>query len=174
VADETHSGADNLREHQELIEMAETGAEMSDVIALRGYVGPSPREGVVRLYPGLDDMSVSVDIPSGEIVATKDAPKVTMPMGGVIVWVTRTANVTVRRTRTVLTTAQQVKRLFGAGSAMDPSRRGVVDRLNIRLPKSSARRTVPPVYQPPDPNVCTSQCEIVCTESCYTCQSLPE
>ena len=111
----------NLPAHPELEQMASSGVEMADVIALRGYVGSKPGDEVVKLYPGLEDMSISVEIPADEILATKEAPLATMPLGGVIVWVSRTADVKFRRTRTVSTTAQEVRKFFGARKAIDPT-----------------------------------------------------
>ena len=69
----------NLPAHPELEQMVSSGVEMADVIALRGYVGSKPGDDVVKLYPGLEDMSISVDIPADEILATKEAPAATMP-----------------------------------------------------------------------------------------------
>ena len=111
----------NLPAHPELEQMASSGVEMADVIALRGYVGSKPGDEVGKLYPGLEDMSISVEIPADEILATKEAPLATMPLGGVIVWVSRTADVKFRRTRTVSTTAQEVRKFFGARKAIDPT-----------------------------------------------------
>src|SRR5690348_1739652 len=99
MADEPNRN--NLPRHPELDQILASGVDMADVIALRGYVGSKPDDAVLRLHPGLEDLSISVEIPADEILATKDAPAETMPMGGVIVWVSRTANVTFRRTRTV-------------------------------------------------------------------------
>lgn len=171
----TNPPRNNLPAHPELEQMASSGAEMADVIALRGYVGSQPGDAVLRLYPGLEDMSISVDIPAEEILATKDAPAETMPMGGVIVWVSRTANVKFRRTRTVSTTAQQVRGFFGARTAIEPTKPPPrTGRLNIQFPRyTTPAPAVPPVYEPPDPcNPCTS-CFIVCQSKCEfqsTCQ----
>lgn len=166
----------NLPAHPELDQLASSGAEMADVIALRGYVGSQPGDEVLRLYPGLEDMSVSVDIPADEILATKDAPAATMPMGGVIVWVSRTANVKFRRTRTVATTAQQVRKFFGARSAIDPTTPPrPAGRLNIQMPPFStpAPSAVPPVYKPPENCIPCTSCYITCQSKCEyqsTCQ----
>jgi len=161
----------NLPAHPELEQIASSGVEMADVIALRGYVGSKPGDEVVKLYPALEDMSISVEIPADEILATKEAPAATMPLGGVIVWVSRTADVKFRRTRTVSTTAQEVRKFFGARKAIDPTAPptppGRLNRLNLQLPPfTTPNPGVPPVYVPPENcNPCTS-CNIVCQSKC--------
>ena len=106
--------------HVDIAQMKANGHDPADVIALAGYVGVAPSDDVVRLHPGLDDMSLSVDIDARDIVATTDAPVSTMPMGGVVVWVIRTAEVKFRKTRTVSARAQQMRFYFGAGRALEP------------------------------------------------------
>jgi len=97
-------GKGDVSTHEELARMAAEGVDVSAVIALAGYVDEPPSDGVVRLHPDLVDLSVSIDISTDDIVATRDAPTETMPLGGVVVWVPRTAEVTFRRTRTVKAT----------------------------------------------------------------------
>jgi hypothetical protein len=133
----------------ELARLDAEGVDIAGVIALLGYIGPSPKEGVVRLHPRLGDLSVSIDIDATSILATREAPATALPLGGVIVWVSRTADVTFRRTRTVSATALQVKRFFGASPAAQASSSDPSDRLNIRV-----RPDVPPVYEC---DVCTSK-----------------
>jgi hypothetical protein len=161
------SGKHEVSTHEELARMAAEGVDVSTVIALAGYAGEPPGEGVVRLHPDLVDLSVSIDISADDIVATKDAPAATMPLGAVVVWVSRTAEVTFRRTRTVKATAQQVRGFFGAGPALAPqSDEG--DRLNIRVRPTT--REVPPVYQ--DPTQCAVCVSKNCANRCEkTCQS---
>lgn len=107
---ESSDAADLPGLQAELAEIRSKGFEAADVIALAGYVGAAPNDDMIRLHPGLDDMSMSIDIVASDILATRAAPATSMPMGGVIVWLSRTANVTYRRTRTVQATAQQVTR----------------------------------------------------------------
>ena len=158
---------DQVPVHAELARLDADGVDVAGVIALAGYVGAPPKDGVVRLYPGLEDLSASIDISAADIVATRDAPTSTMPLGGVVIWVSRTAEVTFRRTRTVTATAQQVRGFFGAGPVLEPSN-NEGDRLNIQV-RPVARKGVPPVYLPPDQcSVCSSQncashCQPVCT-----------
>jgi hypothetical protein len=152
--------------HAELARMDADGVDVAGVIALAGYVGSAPKDGLVRLHPGLEDLSVSLDINVDDIVATREAPASTMPLGGVVVWVSRTAEVTFRRTRTVAATAQQVRGFFGAGAVLEPSN-NEGDRLNIQV-RPVARKGVPPVYVPPDQcSVCSSQnCASHCLSTC--------
>jgi hypothetical protein len=152
--------------HSELARLNADGVDIAGLIALAGYAGAAPKEGVVRLHPGLEDLSVSLDIAAADIVATRDAPVSTMPLGGVIVWVARTAEVTFRRTRTVAASAQQVRGFFGAGAVLEPSNKDD-DRLNIQV-RPVARKGVPPVYLPPDQcAVCHSQnCASHCLPPC--------
>lgn len=153
--------------HVDIAQMKANGHDPADVIALAGYVGVAPSDDVVRLHPGLDDMSLSVDIDARDIVATTDAPVSTMPMGGVVVWVIRTAEVKFRKTRTVSARAQQMRFYFGAGRALEPDADS--DRLNIQLSSASARSKVPPVYVPPE--VCNPCQSTNCHSSCSICTS---
>ncbi|WP_280301500.1 hypothetical protein [Nocardia neocaledoniensis] len=151
--------------HPDLKRLADEGHDLSAVIALTGYLGAAPHADMVRLYRGLEDLSVSIDISRGDILKTTDAPTSTMPLGGVIVWVARTAEVTFRRTRTVSTTAGRVRDQFGAGLAVDTADTGrVVDRLDIQLgPQfrgSSSSGYSPNCY------TCRSQCFRCCKPLC--------
>jgi len=149
--------------HAELARLNAEGVDVADVIALAGYVGAAPRDGLIRLHPGLEDLSLSIDISAGDIVATRDAPTSTMPLGGVVLWVYRTAEVTFRRTRTVRATAQTVTGFFGAASVLEPSNNDD-DRLNIQV-RPVARKGVPPIYVPPPctSHDCASHCLPPCT-----------
>lgn len=170
MADTASSGEQEFSVHPELARMAAAGVDVAEVIALAGYIGASAKDDVVRLHPELDDMSISIDIPKSDILAVRDAPAPTMPMGGVVVWLARTAEVTFRRTRTVSATAQQVRRFFDAGSVLEPnSTERAVDRLNIQM-SPAFRAKVPPVYIPPEQcAVCTSKnCSSHCLPPCQS------
>jgi hypothetical protein len=167
---ETAPGDHEFSMHPELARMTAEGVDVAEVIALAGYVGASGKQELVRLHPELDDMSVSIDIAKSDILAIRDAPAPTMPLGGVIVWLARTADVTFRRTRTVSSTAQQVRRFFDAGSVLEPNNpERAVDRLNIQM-GPTFRAKVPPVYIPPDQcAVCTSKnCSSHCLPPCQS------
>jgi hypothetical protein len=155
----------------ELARMSSAGVDVANVIALAGYVGVSPNEGVVRLHPSLGDLSISIDVSTTDILTSREAPASTMPLGGVVLWVARNAAVTFRRTRTVVAPALQTRGYFGAGPVLEPSNNNPVDRLNIRVRPTDD--PVPPVYIPPeDCGVCTSPGECGSSQ-CETCQSRP-
>jgi hypothetical protein len=160
-------GKREVSTHEELARMAAEGVDVSTVVALAGYAGEPPSDGVVRLHPDLVDLSVSIDISADDIVATRDAPSETMPLGAVVVWLSRTAEVTFRRTRTVKATAQQVRGFFGAAPALVPQS-DAGDRLNIQVRPST--RAVPPVYQGPEICApCTSKnCASRCQKACQS------
>ena len=53
--------------------LVEAGGE--NAITLTGFVGPAEREGYIRLFLGLNNMSRSIEIAEIDIVATVDLPK---------------------------------------------------------------------------------------------------
>jgi hypothetical protein len=67
--------------------LLEAGSETA--VTLTGFVAPSGRPGYVRLFPGLDNMSKSIEIAESDIVATVDLPK--SGLGAVAIWVKRDA-----------------------------------------------------------------------------------
>lgn len=163
MSDGTSSDADNISINSELARLVANGVDVDGVIALTGYVGASPNEEVLRMYPGLEDLSVSIDIPKRDILRTMDAPTSTTAVGGVVIWVLRTTGVTLRRTRTVSTTAQQATG-FLAGRALDPTDAGRVasqvgDRLNLQVsPRRAQGRSCWPCF-----STCWSQCTMNCS-----------
>jgi hypothetical protein len=167
VAERKTKGAEEFPDQQaELALIRSKGFDPADVVALAGYVGVAPSDEVLRLHPGLDDMAMSIDILKSDVLATREAPTNTMPMGGVVVWVSRTADVTYRHTRTVMAKAQRLTRYFGAGPILAPDHAG--DRLNIQL-RPAMRHGVPPVYVPPE--VCNPCQSTNCHSSCSICTS---
>jgi hypothetical protein len=154
---------DRISSQPDLARLDADGVDVAGVIALLGYVGPSPDERIIRLHPHFGDLSVSIDIAVTDVILTREAPAAILPWGGVVVWVSRTADVTVRRTRTATAKAQQVKQFFGTGPAAQASTADPSDRLNIRVRQDR----VPPVYDCKDcqSKECggTSQCLTPCT-----------
>ena len=67
--------------------LVEAGGE--NAITLTGFVGPAEREGYIRLFLGLNNMSRSIEIAESDIVATVDLPK--SGLGAVAIWVKRDA-----------------------------------------------------------------------------------
>lgn len=66
---------------------AEAGA-----VKLLGYFG-SVSDGVVKVYPSLDDLSVYYEIREGDILHVEDAPAEELPHGGSAIWVKANAPV---------------------------------------------------------------------------------
>jgi hypothetical protein len=64
-----------------------------DVCVFRGYVGPSEREGFVRLYPSLGYLNFSIEIGLKDVVETAPAPTSLLPHKGTVVWVRNDAEV---------------------------------------------------------------------------------
>lgn len=147
-----------------LAELADRGIDVGDVVAIAGYVGSSTDDAVVRLYPRLDDLAVSVEVAAADILTTADAPTGALPLGGTVLWLRQSAELTVRRSRTVPASSRLVRRLVGVGGVLGPS--GGDDRLGIRVHTAAA--AVPPIYIPPEECLpcqstnCMSQCQ-VCT-----------
>jgi hypothetical protein len=133
----------------------------ANVIALKGYVGPSETEDRVTLYPRLGDLSECLEIARTDILAFEPAAETVLPQGGMIVWVNKDTKITHRRAETVKTQA---------GNFVEV-RRG---RLRMRLsapglhplhcfPCIHCRVGPPPPPPPcvtPSPQPCQSRCRV--------------
>jgi hypothetical protein len=62
-----------LSENPLVTELIAQGAETS--IMLRGFIGPSARDGYVRLYPKLQNLSDSVEIARSDVLHSVQAPQ---------------------------------------------------------------------------------------------------
>jgi hypothetical protein len=146
--------------HPVLARLAADGVDFSEVVGLRGLVGIAPGEGLFRLHPRLDDLTISVDIATGDVLHVAAGE---LPDDIVVAWVWRNADVTFRRTRVVHTSAEDAGRFFGPtpdggvtpGRGRTEMRSG---RLNIRM---NARAL---------PQELMAACG-VCTSRCATCMS---
>ena len=69
-----------------LVEKLTTGKGEAGTVKLLGYFG-SASDGVVKLYPSLDDLSVYYHVREDDIVHVEDAPAETLPHGGSAIWV---------------------------------------------------------------------------------------
>lgn len=135
-------------------------AGSANAMCLRGYVGPSS-EGHVRLYPGLDDLSESVEIARADIVHTAEAAD-SSPPGATSIWVKRDAEVTYYRIETVRTPAQALPRRFTQAETLPASELVEVNRGRLKiLVRGGGLRA---------DDVCQSRCQ-VCTSRCQVCQS---
>ena len=87
VAKETETRAIGLKANPLVSKLLEAGSE--NAITLTGFIAPAAREGYVRLFPGLNNMSRSIEIAESDIIATVDLPK--SGLGAIAIWVKRTA-----------------------------------------------------------------------------------
>ena len=131
-----------------------------NVSILRGFIGPSDRDGYVRLFPSLADTSVSIDIPEDDIVETGDVKD--NNLGKRIVWVKKGTRVTVTKTRTTE---------YGVRSRLAPDNEEVrhmrsAGRLQMQVTSAAAREVCV--------SVCScSTCECHCTNWCGVCTCPP-
>jgi hypothetical protein len=73
-----------------LVEKLTTGKGEAGTVKLLGYFG-SASDGVVKIYPNLDDLSVYYQIREDDIVHVEDAATDTLPHGGSTIWVKASA-----------------------------------------------------------------------------------
>jgi hypothetical protein len=130
-----------------------------NVAIMRGFIGPSERDGYIRLFASLSDTSTSVEIAKADIVNTGDV--LNNHLGKRIVWIRKGARITVTKTRT---TEYGVRPKVPA----DPLHRAVrAGRLYMQMSGPEPRDTC----------VCIcdcSTCECHCTNWCGTCVCLPQ
>jgi hypothetical protein len=69
-----------------LVDKLTSGTGEAGAVKLLGYFG-SASDGVVKVYPSLDDLSVYYQIREGDIVHVEDAPAEELPHGGSAIWV---------------------------------------------------------------------------------------
>jgi hypothetical protein len=150
------------------------GVDVSDVMSLPGYAGPTIEGGPVRLFPSLQDLSVYVEIPDGAILHVEKAAETTLPNNGVIVWLRNDAEVIFKRTRTVHTAARLVRHMFGSPGAPTESSAGVGAPLvtEPKLVESRRGRLRIMARDMMDADVCQSRCN-TCQSRCSVCQSRP-
>jgi ferredoxin len=102
-----------------------------DAIAFRGYVGPSKKEGTIRLYPTLGFLNVFIDIGLDDIVETAPAPTTVLPHGGMIVWVKSDAEVVFHGDTVVTVLVRTLRR-----------QRAAIDQTSANAPSSDAAKYV--------------------------------
>ena len=72
-----------FREHPILANLRpDPNQESEPTVRLTGYLGRSHRQGCVRLYTSLDDLSQFVDIKEADVVHVEDVPESVMEHGG--------------------------------------------------------------------------------------------
>jgi hypothetical protein len=87
---------DALRENPLVARFIERGADTSTI--LRGFIGPAIRDGHVRLYPRLNNLSNSVEVAREDILHSIEAPQ--SALGAVILWVKKDAKISIHRAGT--------------------------------------------------------------------------
>ena len=102
-----------------------------DAIVLRGYVGPSKKEGTIRLYPTLGFLNVFIDIGLDDIVETAPAPTTVLPHNGTIVWVRSDAEVVFHGDTVVTVPVRTLRR-----------QRAAIDQTSAKAPSSDAAKYV--------------------------------
>jgi hypothetical protein len=128
--------------------LLEKGAETG--MMLQGYVGPSPNEGYLRLYPVLGNLRKTIDVARADILHSVESPR--SGLGAIIVWVKKDAQLVISRVESSATTEAA------------PRRARYVD-----VNKGRLRMRVRSQWRGSD--VCQSVCD-TCTSQCtYHCDS---
>ena len=78
----------NLKPNALFSQLLDAGSE--NAVTLKGFIAPSGRDGFIRLFPGLSNMSRSIEIAETDIVATAELPK--SGLGAVAILVKREAS----------------------------------------------------------------------------------
>lgn len=87
-----------IQDHPVLSKLIREGA--GDSMTFWGYVGPSRKEGVVTLYPSLENLADSIEIAVADILHVEDVPETVLLFGAKVVWVKRDAKITRRHVDT--------------------------------------------------------------------------
>jgi hypothetical protein len=162
-------------EENALLRNLVTDGEVPDAVTFLGYIGRSANEGVITLYPTLNDLSFGVEIAESDILHSTQASESELPYGGMVLWVRKDAEVTVRSVRKV-----QAGRLGGAGPVRTrltgPQVKGTVPAeapSEVRKGRLVIRTPVRKMMRDDD---CVSRCDCStcnCSSSC-DCTSLCE
>ena len=159
-----------FKEHPILAKLgADPGKEAERTVRLMGYVGRSGKEGSIRLYPALDDLSQYIEIREEDIVHSEDVPDTVMEHGASSLWVKGSAELVHHQAQTETVQAQ----FLGGGIAQE----------NLRdFPGSAAGQIhlVPTIYHATCRYVtcfrtcvfktCYGTCHFSCFATCYfTC-----
>jgi hypothetical protein len=121
-----------IQDHHLVKKLIRAGA--ADSMTFWGYVGPSRRDGVVTLYPSLENLADSIEIAVGDILHVEDVPETVLLFGAKVVWVKREAKITRLHVDTAeavgtIETAETVDTAAPKGAVVDV-RKG---RLHVRL-----------------------------------------
>jgi hypothetical protein len=145
------------------------GTEAEQTVRLMGYVGRGGKDGTIRLYPTLEDLSQYIEINEADIVHSEDVPDTVMEHGASSLWVKASAELTHRQTQTETIQAQYLT----GGIAQDHLRDSVGSPVGgVQL--------IPTIYQVTCRYVtcintcllrtCYGTCHFSCFATCYlTC-----
>jgi hypothetical protein len=119
-------------------------------MTLRGFVGRSPRDGYIRLFPRIGHLADSVEIARSDIIHSVKAPRSTL--GAVILWVKRDARISVNR-------------------APETSEQTPKDFVELRKGRLRMRMKAPQAREP----ICFSTCmDCLSWCDCSICSSHPQ
>jgi hypothetical protein len=150
----THKSSNkDLQRNSRLGKLLEQGPD--GVAILRGFIGPSEREGYIRLFASLANTAVSVEIAEADILDTGDV--LNNQLGKRIVWVKKGTKITVIKTRT---TEYGVRSKIPLDQNLASVRR--FGRLQMEVKPAALRDTCVSVC-----SCGTCQCE--CTSACEHC-----
>jgi hypothetical protein len=111
---------------------------------LQGYVGPSPNDVYLRLYPALGDLRRSIDIARSDILHYVASPR--SELGAIILWVKKDAQMIVNRVES----SEATRRAPGHAKYVDVKKGRL--RMKVRVPRELADTCVSAC------DTCTSQC----------------
>jgi hypothetical protein len=134
---------DDIPFHPALVKFAADG--YPDVVALTGYLGPSPRDGYVTLYRDLRSLGKSLEVQLSDIVHVEDTPESVLPFGAKTVWVRKDTDLALRTTTVRRAEATEPDRGFVEST---------VGRLRMRRRDVAAQAD------------CTSWCQYLCRSHC--------
>ena len=150
MADKADGGGKALADNPLITQLINRGAE--ELITLRGFIGPTARDGYIRVYPRIGNLGDSVEIAKSDIIHAVKAPR--SSLGAVIVWVKKDARISVHRVNQREATGPEP-------NSMVELRKG---RLRMRMKATQARE-----------QVCFSVCmDCLSWCDCSICSSLPE
>jgi hypothetical protein len=81
-----------------LLEKLIVDGEAADAVTLRGYISRPAEDGMVVVYPSLNDLSISVYIARDDIIQFAQAAESETPHPATVLWIKKHAEVTVRST----------------------------------------------------------------------------
>jgi hypothetical protein len=132
---------DTLRENPLVTQLIARCAETAMI--LRGSIGPAAREGRVRVYPRLQNLSDSIEIAREDILHSVEAPQ--SALGAVILWVNKDAKISIHRVGVSEPIGSQVENPVNLRKGpVSPQHENLVElrkgrlRMRVRPPKIAA------------------------------------